>query len=83
LFLTDIVLSLRQARPQKLPRAEPGARKRKIAAAQQAARRYRLRQAEGKGKGKGKTKNENEKEKKKVIIKESELENVEATSESD
>ena len=33
LFLTDVVLSIRQMRPQKLPRAEAGARKRKMAAA--------------------------------------------------
>ena len=33
LFLTDIVFAIRQARPQKLPRAEAAARKRKMAAA--------------------------------------------------
>jgi len=27
LFLTDVVFSIRQVRPQKLPRAEAGARK--------------------------------------------------------
>ena len=46
LFLTDVVLSIRQVRPQKLPRAEAGARKRKMAAARQATRRCRLRQAQ-------------------------------------
>ena len=46
LFLTDAVLSIRQVRPQKLPRAEAGARKRKMAAARQATRRCRLRQAQ-------------------------------------
>jgi hypothetical protein len=43
LFLTDVVLSIRQVRPQKLPRAEAGARKRKMAAARQKMRRCRLR----------------------------------------
>jgi hypothetical protein len=46
LFLIDAVLSIRQVRPQKLPRAEAGARKRKITATRQATRRCRLRQAE-------------------------------------
>jgi hypothetical protein len=46
LFISDVVLSIRQLRPQKLPPAEAGARKRKMAAARQAARRSRLRQAE-------------------------------------
>ena len=55
LFLTDAVLSIRQVRPQKPPRAEAGARKRKIeagarkrkiAAARQATRRCHLRQAQ-------------------------------------
>ena len=46
LFLTDVVLPIRQVRPQKLPRAEAGARKRKMAAARQATRRCRLRQAQ-------------------------------------
>ena len=46
LFLTDVVLSIRQVRPQKIPRAEAGARKRKMAAARQATRRRRLRQAQ-------------------------------------
>ena len=46
LFLTEVVLSIRQVRPQKLPRAEAGARKRKMAAARQATRRCRLRQAQ-------------------------------------
>ena len=46
LFLTDAVLSIRQVRPQKLPRAEASARKRKMAAARQATRRCRLRQAQ-------------------------------------
>jgi hypothetical protein len=48
LFLTDVVLSIRQIRPQKLPRAETGARKRKMAAVRQATRRCRLRQAQAK-----------------------------------
>jgi hypothetical protein len=43
LFLTDVVLSIRQIRPQKIPRAETGARKRKMAAARQATRRCRRR----------------------------------------
>ena len=79
LFLTDVVLSIRQMRPQKLPRAEDGARKRKMAAARQAARRSRLRQAEKDGGaraegGKGKEKmEENEDEE------ELELEDVEAS----
>jgi hypothetical protein len=46
LFLTDVVLPIRQVRPQKLPRPEAGARKRKMAAARQATRRCRLRQAQ-------------------------------------
>jgi hypothetical protein len=46
LFLTEVVLSIRQMRPQKLARSEAGVRKRKMAAARQAARRTRLRQAE-------------------------------------
>jgi hypothetical protein len=46
LFLTDAVLSIRQVRPQKLPRAEADARKRKMAAARQARRRCRLRQTQ-------------------------------------
>jgi hypothetical protein len=46
LFLTEVVLSIRQVRPQKLPRAEAGARKRKMAAARQATRRCRLRQVQ-------------------------------------
>ena len=46
LFLTDVVLPIRQVRPQKLPRAEAGTRKRKMAAARQATRRCRLRQAQ-------------------------------------
>ena len=46
LFLTDAVLSIRQVRPQKLPRAEADARKRKMAAARQATRRCRLRQTQ-------------------------------------
>jgi hypothetical protein len=46
LFLTDVVLSIRQVRPQKLPRAEAGARKRKMAAVRQATRRCRLRHAQ-------------------------------------
>jgi hypothetical protein len=33
LFLTDVVLSIRQVRLQKLPRAEAGTRKRKMTAA--------------------------------------------------
>lgn len=65
LFLTDVVLSIRQMRPQKLPRAEAGMRKRKMAAARQAARRTRLRQAEKDAgawteEGKGKEKEEEE-----------------------
>ena len=78
LFLTDVVLSIRQVRPQKLPRAEACARKRKMAAARQAARRCRLRQAEKdagaqaeKGNGKEKTGEEEEEE--------LELEDVEAS----
>ena len=46
LFLTDVVLPIRQVRPQKLPRIEAGARKRKMAAARQATRRCRLRQTQ-------------------------------------
>ena len=66
LFLTDVVLPMRQVRPQKLPRAEAGVRKRKMAAARQAARRTRLRRAEKDagaqtGGGKGKEKEEEEK----------------------
>jgi hypothetical protein len=59
LFLTDAVLSIRQVRPQKLPRAEADARKRKMAAARQATRRCRLRQTQaerdagGGGEGRG------------------------------
>jgi hypothetical protein len=56
-------------RPQKLPRAEAGVRKRKMAAVRQAVRRTRLCQAEKdtgvqteRGKGKGKEKEEEEKE---------------------
>jgi len=45
LFLTDAVLSIRKVRPQKLPRAEAVAMKRKMAATRQATRRCRLRQA--------------------------------------
>jgi hypothetical protein len=67
LFLTDVVLSIRQVRPRKLPRAEAGARKRKMATARQAARRCRLHQAEKdadtrakRGKGKEKTEEEEE-----------------------
>ena len=75
LFLTDVVLSMRQVRPQKLPHAEAGARKRKRAARRQAARRCRLRQvekdADGRAEGgKGKEKTEEE---------ELELEDVEAS----
>src|SRR5207248_3161023 len=67
LFLTDVVLAMRQVRPQKLPRAEAGVRKRKMAAARQAARRTRLRRAEKDagaqtGGGKGKKKEEEEEE---------------------
>jgi hypothetical protein len=39
LFLTNVVLSIWQVRLQKLPRAEAGVRKRKMAAAHQALRR--------------------------------------------
>jgi hypothetical protein len=46
LFLTEVVFSIRQVRPQKLPRAEAGVRKRKMTAARQATRRCRLRQAQ-------------------------------------
>jgi hypothetical protein len=79
LFLTDVVLSMRQVRPQKLPGTEDGARKRKMAAARQAAGRYRLRQAEkdtgarAEG-GKGKEKTEEGEE-----VEELELEDVEAS----
>jgi hypothetical protein len=88
LFLTDVVLSMWQIRPQKLSRAEAGARKRKMAAARQTAQRCRLRQAEKDagartegGKGIEKTEEEEKKKKKKkkkeeavVVVEELELE---------
>jgi hypothetical protein len=46
LFLTDVVLSIRQVRLQKLPRAEAGARKRKMAAAEELEEKEELEDAE-------------------------------------
>jgi hypothetical protein len=75
-------------RPQKLPRAEAIARKRKMAAARQAARRCRLRQVENEAGGpaeggKGKEKTEEEEAAAEAVTEEIEeelgLEDVEAS----
>jgi hypothetical protein len=88
LFLTDVVLSMRQVRPQKLPRAEAIARKRKMAAARQTARRCRLRQAEKEAGGRAEGRKEKEKteeaeavaeEAVEVVVEELELEDVGAS----
>jgi hypothetical protein len=79
LLMLLCVVGFPQLRPQKLPRAKAGARKRKMAAARQAARRSRLRQAEKDGGaraegGKGKEKMEGNEDEEEL-----ELEDVEAS----
>jgi hypothetical protein len=79
LFLTDVVLSMRQVRPQKLLRAEAGARKRKMTAARQTAPRCRLRQVEKDDGARAEGGKRKEKTEEEVMIGELELEDVEAS----
>jgi hypothetical protein len=81
LFLTDVVLPIRQVRPQKLPRGEAGVRKRKMAAARQAARRCRLRQAQRDAGAPAEE--EKEKGKEGTATDEEEVEEVEASDDDD